>query len=65
MSLTIGNTDPVQTKAGTATELKTANLAKNQQELEGQMALNLIQSAAPAAVQPPTASSGNNINIKV
>ena len=65
MSLSIGNTDAVQSNVDTAHGIKTAQKAKSQQELEGQMALNLIQSANVNAVPAPTATSGNNINIKV
>lgn len=65
MALSIGNTDNVQTNVSTAHGIKTAQNAKNQQELEGQMALNLIASANVNQVPAPTATSGNNINIKV
>jgi len=66
MSITIGTPDAVQTNTATAHAIKTANLSKSQTELEGQMALNLIQSASVDSVALPTSgNSGQNINIKV
>jgi len=66
MSLTINSHDSVQTNTETAHAIKTAKLAKNQQELEGEMALNLIQSATNVqTVSPPVGNSGHNINITV
>lgn len=66
MSITIGSTEAAQTNTSTAHGIKTANLVKNQQELEGQMALKLIQSANVDNVAlPTTASSVHTINIKV
>ena len=66
MSLTINSNNSVQTNTETAHAIKTANLAKSQQEIEGQMALNLIQSATVGqAVSPPVGNSGHNINISV
>ncbi len=50
----------------TSAALKTANLAKSQTELEGQMALDLIATAAITTPSLPTmGNSGQNINIKV
>lgn len=49
-------------------EVQTTRMANTQQELEGQMALSLIQSAMPTSdttALPTTASSGNLINIRV
>ena len=43
MSINIHSNNPVQTNTETAAAIKTANLAKNQQSLEGEMALQLIQ----------------------
>lgn len=67
MALTIGNTEAVQTDINTGHALKTANLVKDGKEREGQMAMELIASATSAIqnLPAPTASSGNNINIKV
>lgn len=64
MSITLSNTtDAVQTNTSSAHGVLTAKKAKNQQELEGQMALNLIQSAS-INTQTPVGNSGHNINIK-
>lgn len=49
MSISINSTSSVQTNHESAHAIKTAQLAKSQQEIEGQMALNLIQSAAPTS----------------
>jgi len=67
MALTIGNNDAVQTDIKTGHALKTAGLVKESKEREGQMAMDLIASATSAIqnLPAPTASSGNNINIKV
>ncbi|WP_448568825.1 hypothetical protein [Thalassotalea ganghwensis] len=66
MSITIGNNTSVAQNTETAHGVKTAKLVKNQTELEGQMALELIQSAnINGQVPAPTASKGNQINIKV
>lgn len=63
MSININSTSSIQTNDSTAVGIKTAQKAKGQQELEGQMALNLIQSAA--IVPPPSGNAGNTVNIKV
>ncbi|GAA0818831.1 hypothetical protein KO495_04335 [Colwellia sp. D2M02] len=66
MSITIGGSaSSVQTNTDTGFALKTANLAKKQQELEGQMAIQMIQSASIDNVAPASGSVGSNINIKV
>ena len=65
MSINIHSNNPVQTNTETAAAIKTANLAKNQQSLEGEMALQLIQSANINLLPAPTANLGNSINIKV
>jgi len=63
MSITIGSsTDAVLANIETPHALKTAKLAQSQQEIEAQMALQLIQSAS---IQVPSGKSGNHINIKV
>lgn len=64
MAMTIGDSSSMHVDSGNALEIKTAKLAKDQMELEGKMAVELIQAAAIQPVNPPTASSGNNINIK-
>lgn len=65
MTISVGDTSSMHVESGNVLELKTAKMAKDQMELEGKMAVELIQSAAIPQVNPPTASSGNNINIKV
>jgi hypothetical protein len=67
MSLSLNNTEGVQTDITTGHGLKTAVLSKNQQKLEGEMALKLIASAAgvDSATLPTVGNSGHTINIKV
>jgi hypothetical protein len=67
--LVIGSNSSAQTNTDTAFAVKTANLAKNQQSREGQMALELIQSANITNLATPavnlSGSIGTQINIKV
>ena len=68
MSLSIGsNNTSVQNNVDTANGLKTAKIAQTQQELEAQMALQLIESAnlTTSTVSAPTDTRGQTINIKV
>mgnify|MGYP000418630733 CR=1 FL=1 len=66
MSIDVNGSNAVSLTTETLLEAKTANLAKSQTELEGQMALNLIASAAVDNVSLPTVgNSGLNVNIKV
>ena len=66
MSITIGGpASSVQTNTDTGFALKTANLAKNQQEREGQMAVQMIQSASLDNIAPPSGNVGTQVNIKV
>ena len=68
MTISLNNTDAVQTNTSTAQGVLTAKKAQSQQELEGQMALDLIQSAATiqaSVPSQPNANVGQNINIKV
>lgn len=65
MSITIGSSN-TNTEINTGHALLTAKKMQDQQELEGQMAVALIEGASiDAAALPTTSSSGNNINIKV
>lgn len=65
MSITLGTTDSVQTNTDTGHGLLIAKKALSQQELEGQLAVQLIQSAgAPQTTQSPVGNIGHNINIK-
>jgi hypothetical protein len=65
MSLTINTSSPVQTNTETAVAVKTAQKAQSQQELEGEMALNLIASADINQVPAPVGNLGQQVNIKV
>jgi hypothetical protein len=66
MSIMIGGPiSSVQTNVDTGFALKTAHLAKNQQEMEGQMALQMIQAASVDSLALPVGNIGNNVNIKV
>jgi len=67
MSITIHSSSAVQSASGDALEISVAKKAQNQQEVEGQMAVQLIEAAASTleSLPAPTASSGNTINIKV
>lgn len=42
--------------------VKVAQMAKDQQEMQGEMALQLINAAAPQAPQAPVGNTGHNIN---
>lgn len=67
MSIEINSSSAAaSTNVETALAVKSANLAKSQTELEGQMALDLIASAAVDSLSLPiVGNSGKNINIKV
>ncbi|MBU2871467.1 hypothetical protein [Colwellia sp. E2M01] len=66
MSISVGQSSSVTAQSSASAEFLTAAVAKSQQELEGQMALQLIQSAGPvAAAAAPTGNIGQHINIKV
>ncbi|SIQ66374.1 YjfB family protein [Marinobacterium stanieri] len=45
--------------------VKVTSMVKDQIEQNGEMALQLIQSAAPVAAPDPTSSLGQNIDIRV
>ena len=65
MSLNINSQSAIQTNTESAVAIKTAQKAKSQQEIEGQMAMKLIETAAVDNVPAPQGNAGNNINIKV
>ena len=65
MSITINTNNSVQTNTESAVAIKTANLAKSQQAIEGEMALQLIQSASIDSLPTPSTTVGTQINIKV
>lgn len=65
MSISIDSTNSVQMNTETSVAVKTAILAKGQQELVGEMALELIQSADINNLKTSSANIGSQINIKV
>jgi len=65
MSISISQSNNVSTEANSGQELLTTALSKNQQELEGQMVLQLLETANIHNVAAPTGNSGFQINIKV
>lgn len=65
MSISIGQNSSVAAQETSGAELLTAALSKRQQEAEGKMALQLIQSADVANLPTPSGNSGFNVNIKV
>lgn len=64
MSLILNN-EMGPSEITSASALKTAQLQKSQYELEGEMAINLIESANIGALAAPVGNVGQNINIKV
>ncbi len=54
MSISLDQNSSVAAKSTSGAELLTAALAKSQQELQGKMALQLIQSAKPTNLPAPT-----------
>jgi len=65
MSISVGQNSSVAAQETSGAELLTAALSKRQQEVEGKMALQLIQSASVDNLPTPSGSSGFNVNIKV
>lgn len=67
MSITMNTSSGIPLQMETALSVKMAGVAKNQLELEGQMALSLIESSS-VPMQPSSMSSGSigsHINITV
>jgi len=66
MSITIHSSSSVQSASGDGLEVIVAKKAQNQQKVEGQMAVDMIKSAAVAldSLPAPTATKGNNVNVK-
>jgi hypothetical protein len=60
MSISVNAPSNMPTNIDSASSLKVAVMAKNQQKVEGQMALQLIEAATPPA--QPVGNSGHNIN---
>lgn len=66
MSLTINGGATPSTTTEDALSIKAAQMAKNQQQLEGQMAVQLIQSATVEPVATPSTNAvGAFIDIHV
>ena len=65
MSISVGQNSSAAAQETSGAELLTAALSKKQQEVEGKMALQLIQSASVANLPAPSGNSGFNVNIKV
>jgi hypothetical protein len=65
MSISLSQSSSVAANATSGAEFLTAAVSKSQQELEGKMALQLIQSASPSNLPTPTGNSGFQVNIKV
>jgi hypothetical protein len=65
MSISLGQSTSVTTESTSGAQLLTAALAKNNQEAEGKMALQLIQSANINNVPAPSGNIGQQVNIKV
>ena len=65
MSINISQNNSVAAPSSSGAELLTAALSKGQQEMEGKMALQLIQSANVNNVPAPVGNSGFQVNIKV
>jgi len=65
MSNSVGQSSSVASQSTSGAELLTAALAKKNQQAEGRMALQLIQSANVNNVPAPSGNSGYQVNIKV
>ncbi|MGI2171389.1 cytoplasmic protein [Shewanella sp. MF05960] len=59
MPISVNAPSSMPTTIDSGNSLKVAVMAKDQQEAEGQMALQLIEAAAPPQ---PVGNSGHNIN---
>ena len=65
MSLSINSPSEMPTNIDSGTSLKVAVMAKDQQKVEGQMALQLIEAALPQQSAPqPVGNSGHIISTK-
>lgn len=65
MAVSLDSNNTTATQASSGAEFLTAAVAKSQQELEGEMALQLIQSVSPESEASASTSIGSHINIKV
>ncbi|WP_144211140.1 cytoplasmic protein [Shewanella donghaensis] len=60
MAISVNAPSSMPTNIDSGNSLKMAVMAKGQQEVEGQMALDLIEAALPPT--QPVGNSGHNIN---
>ncbi|UJF21805.1 cytoplasmic protein [Shewanella sp. OMA3-2] len=60
MTISVNAPSNMPTTIDSGNSLKIAVMAKDQQKVEGQMALQLIEAAAPPAA--PVGNAGHNIN---
>ncbi|MEI6894162.1 MAG: hypothetical protein V5789_05925 [Colwellia sp.] len=66
MSISLGQHNSIVTQPTSGAELLTAALSKSQQELAGQLALQLIESVnATSSPAAPIGNTGFQVNIKV
>ena len=59
MTISVNAPSNMPTSIDSASSLKVAVMAKNQQKVEGEMAMQLIEAAVPPA---PVGNTGHNIN---
>ncbi|MGZ9897167.1 cytoplasmic protein [Shewanella gaetbuli] len=62
MTISVNSSGNMPINIDSGNSLKVAVMAKNQQKIEGQMALQLIEAALPPAA--PVGNIGHNINTK-
>ncbi|GIU28125.1 cytoplasmic protein [Shewanella sp. MBTL60-007] len=62
MAVTIASANLQPNMSHGAVGVKVAQMAKAQQEMQGEMALQLIQAAMPEAPAAPVGNIGHNIN---
>ncbi|GIU44395.1 cytoplasmic protein [Shewanella algidipiscicola] len=62
MAVTIGTSNLQPNMSNGSVGVKVAQLAKEQQQAEGEIALQLINAATPAPSAAPVGNIGNNIN---
>ncbi|WP_394201166.1 cytoplasmic protein [Shewanella waksmanii] len=62
MAITIGTSNLEPNLSNGSVGVKVAQLAKEQQQVEGDIALQLVQAADPAPQSAPVGNSGHNIN---
>ncbi|NKF49330.1 cytoplasmic protein [Shewanella sp. WXL01] len=60
MTISVNAPSSMPTNIDSGNSLKVAVMAKEQQKVEGDIAMQLIEAAVP----PPTGNSGHNINVK-